>query len=58
LPGVDVDTYEEMSMGEIFSGKSDYFPGLLPLVRSYLDFINCDSVTSSRINQYLELIEK
>jgi glutamate--cysteine ligase catalytic subunit len=58
LPAVDVDIYEEMSMGEIFSGKSDYFPGLLPLVRSYLDFINCDSVTFSRINQYLELIEK
>lgn len=45
-------------MEEIFTGKADYFPGLLPLVYAYLDFINCDALTYSRVKQYLKFIEK
>ena len=52
------NSYEEMTMGEIMCGKGDYFPGLIPLVRAYLDHINCDSVTMRRISSYLELIER
>ena len=47
-----------MTMAEIMCGKGDYFPGLIPLVRAYLDHINCDSVTRQRISKYLELIER
>ena len=52
------NSYEEMTMAEIMCGKGDYFPGLIPLVRAYLDHINCDSVTRQRISKYLELIER
>lgn len=45
-------------MKEIFCGKEDYFPGLLPLVYAYLEFINCDSATFNRVSQYLQFIEK
>jgi glutamate--cysteine ligase catalytic subunit len=45
-------------MAEIFCGKGDYFPGLLPLVYAYLDFINCDRLTYTRVKQYLQFIEK
>ncbi len=52
------DSCEEMTMGQIFNGKGEYFPGLLPLVYSYLDFIQCDSETYRRVDQYLQFIEK
>jgi glutamate--cysteine ligase catalytic subunit len=58
-PGSDEEnSYEEMSMAEIMCGKGGYFPGLIPLVRAYLDCINCDKVTATRINAYLALIER
>jgi glutamate--cysteine ligase catalytic subunit len=47
-----------MTMAEIFLGKEDYFPGLLPLVYAYLDFINCDEATYKRLSEYLQFIEK
>ena len=52
------NAFEEMSMAEIMTGKGDYFPGLIPLVQAYLDYIHCDSVTRRRLSQYLEYIEK
>ncbi|RYH21258.1 hypothetical protein EON65_21090 [archaeon] len=45
-------------MSEIFLGKGEYFPGLLPLVYAYLDFINCDAASYKRIQEYLSFIEK
>jgi glutamate--cysteine ligase catalytic subunit len=58
-PGSDEEnSYEEMTMAEIMCGKGDYFPGLIPLVHAYLDYINCDSITRQRLNQYLDLIKK
>jgi len=52
------NSYEEMTMGEIMTGKGDYFPGLIPLIFAYLDHINCDSVTRQRIEMYLDLIKR
>lgn len=58
-PGSDEENaYEEMTMSEIMGGKGDYFPGLIPLVRAYLDHINADSITMKRVSQYLNFIEK
>jgi glutamate--cysteine ligase catalytic subunit len=39
-------------------GKGDYYPGLIPLVYSYLDLIGCDSQTMIRVDQYLTHIKK
>jgi len=52
------NSYEEMAMSEIMCGKGDYFPGLIPLVHAYLDYINCDTITRGRLNTYLDFIEK
>ena len=58
-PGsAEENSYEEMTMADIMCGKGDYFPGLIPLVHVYLDHINCDSVTRTRLNQYLHFIEQ
>jgi len=52
------NAFEEMSMEEIMCGKGDYFPGLIPLVRAYLDHISADSTSTSRLHGYLDFIEK
>ena len=52
------NAYEEMTMAEIMTGKGDNFPGLIPLVRAYLDHINADKITMGRLNTYLDFIEK
>jgi len=58
-PGSDEEnSYEEMTMKEIMTGKGDYFPGLIPLVRAYLDYINCDDVAHQKITRYLDFIEQ
>jgi len=56
--GPEENSYEEMTLGEIMTGKGDYFPGLIPLVYAYLDHIQCDSVTMERMTKYLDFIEK
>jgi glutamate--cysteine ligase catalytic subunit len=48
---------ELMSVHEIITGKGDHFPGLIPLCRTYLDFIGCDSITRNKVDGYLDLIE-
>jgi len=52
------NSFEEMTMAEIMTGKGDYFPGLIPLVQAYLDHINCDSISRQRIDQYLDFIQR
>eukprot|EP00588_Corethron_pennatum_P017717 CAMPEP_0194304804 /NCGR_PEP_ID=MMETSP0171-20130528/2425_1 /TAXON_ID=218684 /ORGANISM="Corethron pennatum, Strain L29A3" /LENGTH=821 /DNA_ID=CAMNT_0039056163 /DNA_START=130 /DNA_END=2591 /DNA_ORIENTATION=- len=52
------NSYEEMTIAEIFMGKSDYFPGLIPLIHAYLDFVHCDSSTKKKLMEYLTIIEK
>eukprot|EP01035_Chromulina_nebulosa_P029414 gene29414-38983_t len=47
-----------MTMDEIFNGKQSHFPGLIPLVYAYLDYIKCDSETFKRVEQYLTFIQK
>jgi len=56
--GAEENSYEEMTMAEIMTGKGDYFPGLIPLVYAYLDHIQCDSLTMERMTSYLDFIEK
>jgi hypothetical protein len=46
-----------MSLAEIMLGKSDVnYPGLIPLVRLYLDEIDSDEATKLVVNKYLQLI--
>jgi len=52
------NAFEEMTMEEIMCGKGDFFPGLIPLVRAYLDHIHADSTSMTRLHTYLDFIEK
>ncbi|KAK4546775.1 Zn finger-containing GTPase- Activating Protein for ARF [Oleoguttula mirabilis] len=52
------DEYELMTVDEIINGKADgSFPGLIPLVESYLDSVNVDVETRCELAQYLALIK-
>jgi len=48
---------EEMSTNTIFNGD-DEFPGLIPLVRSYLDTMSLDFETRCNTGKYLDLISQ
>lgn len=48
--------WELMTVYEILMGKGDYYPGLIPLCRTYLDFIGCDSVTRTKLDTYLDFL--
>ncbi|KAK4897847.1 glutamate--cysteine ligase [Elasticomyces elasticus] len=51
------DEYELMTVNEIINGNADgSFPGLIPLVESYLDSMNVDVETRCELAQYLALI--
>ncbi|KOS23034.1 Glutamate--cysteine ligase [Escovopsis weberi] len=53
------DEYEEMTIDEIVNGSSTGdFPGLIPLVESYLDSVNVDVETRCELATYLSLISK
>ncbi|KII92773.1 hypothetical protein PLICRDRAFT_37574 [Plicaturopsis crispa FD-325 SS-3] len=52
------DEYTEMSLDEIINGKCGLFPGLLPLVESYLDTLDVDKETRNRIEKYLDLVRR
>ena len=53
-------SYEEMTLDQILNGtgKEEYYPGLIPLVYAYLDYINCDAETLERVSLYLDFISK
>ncbi|KAK4508370.1 hypothetical protein PRZ48_002108 [Zasmidium cellare] len=56
-PGPVEDEYELMTVDEIINGKpASGFPGLIPLVESYLDSVNVDVETRCELAQYLALI--
>lgn len=60
-PGGPVeDEYEEMTVHDIINGSidGDGFPGLIPIVESYLDSVNVDVTTRCQLATYLELIGK
>uniref|UniRef100_A0A1A9ULK3 Glutamate--cysteine ligase n=1 Tax=Glossina austeni TaxID=7395 RepID=A0A1A9ULK3_GLOAU len=50
--------FELMTIGEIFNGKPDTFPGLVPLIRRYLQSMEVDTDTHCTIEQYLRFIQK
>jgi hypothetical protein len=52
------ELFEEMTLGEIMSGKGDYFPGLVPLVYAYLEHIHCEASAFQRIDAYLTFLSK
>jgi len=53
------DEYALMSITEIMNGGGESnFPGLIPLVESYLDGMNIDVETRCELASYLELIKK
>lgn len=52
--------YDLMTISEIVNGSADggAFPGLIPLVESYLDSVNVDVETRCSLASYLDLIRK
>ena len=52
--------WEPMTMAEIMLGKpsASAYPGLIPLVRTYLDMIHCDPETLTVVNAYLDLLSQ
>lgn len=51
------DEYREMTVNEIFNG-SDEFPGLINLIKMYLNSVDIDVDTSCTIQNYLKLISE
>ncbi|XP_036355100.1 glutamate--cysteine ligase catalytic subunit-like [Octopus sinensis] len=49
------DIYSLMTLNEIMNGKDD-FPGLIPLIHKYLDYIDYDFSKRPKIMQYLKYI--
>ncbi|KAF1765699.1 hypothetical protein GCK72_005652 [Caenorhabditis remanei] len=49
---------EEMSIDEIINGKKNGFPGLISLIRQFLDSADVDVDTRCTISQYLNFISK
>ena len=47
-----------MSIDEIINGCAEGFPGLIPLVESYLNSVNVDVETRCDLARYLDLIRK
>ncbi|KIW03568.1 glutamate-cysteine ligase [Verruconis gallopava] len=55
------DEYELMTINEVINGQKDEngeFPGLIPLVESYLNSMNVDVETRCELATYLDLIRK
>lgn len=51
------DEYELMTIDQIINGKGT-FPGLVPLIHSYLMSMDVDADTHCTIQQYLRLIQR
>ncbi|XP_061392071.1 glutamate--cysteine ligase-like [Musca vetustissima] len=52
------DEYELMTLCEIFNGKSNTCPGLIPLIFDYLKTMDIDSNTYGTIEKYLKYLQK
>ncbi|EDX17384.1 glutamate--cysteine ligase [Drosophila simulans] len=52
------ELFQLLSINEIFNGKPNVFPGLVPLIRSYLQSMEVDTDTHCTIEQYLRFIQK
>lgn len=51
------EEYELMTIDQIINGKGT-FPGLVPLIHSYLSSMDVDTDTHCTITQYLRLIQR
>jgi len=51
------DGYSQMSVNEIINGK-DGFPGLVPLIQTFLSSMDVDADTQCTLQQYLSFISK
>ncbi|EIW83068.1 glutamate-cysteine ligase catalytic subunit [Coniophora puteana RWD-64-598 SS2] len=51
------EEYEEMTVNEIINGKGEY-PGLISLVKSYLETLDIDAADRVRIDQYVDLVRR
>lgn len=54
----DCDNYSLMTIDEIINGKEGEFPGLIPLINSYLSGMDVDADTHCTIQQYLKFIQR
>nr|CAD7419820.1 unnamed protein product [Timema poppensis] len=54
----DTDIYTSLSVNHIINGKKGEFPGLIPLINSYLSGMDVDADTHCTIQQYLKLIQR
>lgn len=52
------ELYAEMTIDEIVNGKDGIFPGLAPLIESYLSGMDVDADTHCSVQQYLKLIQR
>ncbi|GAB6024290.1 hypothetical protein CHUAL_008982 [Chamberlinius hualienensis] len=52
------DEYSLLTINEIINGKENEFPGLVPLIHSYLNCVDVDADTHCTIQQYLKFIQK
>ncbi|XP_024085611.1 glutamate--cysteine ligase catalytic subunit [Cimex lectularius] len=52
------DQYCAMTINQIINGKEGVFPGLIPLINSYLNGMEVDTDTHCSIQQYLKLIQR
>ncbi|XP_041872723.1 glutamate--cysteine ligase catalytic subunit isoform X1 [Corvus kubaryi] len=56
--GTDAEEYTLMSIDTIINGKEGVFPGLIPILNSYLENMEVDVDTRCTILNYLKLIKK
>lgn len=52
------EEYTEFTINEIINGKEGTFPGLIPLVNSYLASMDTDADTHCTVQRYLKLIQR
>jgi glutamate--cysteine ligase catalytic subunit len=59
VPPKEDCTTKEMSLDSIFNGDTRTgFKGLLPVIREYLDDLQCDNLTKANLEPYLKLLER
>ncbi|XP_043686278.1 glutamate--cysteine ligase catalytic subunit isoform X1 [Vespula pensylvanica] len=52
------EEYDEFTINEIINGKNGVFPGLIPLVNSYLANMDVDADTHCTVQRYMKLIQR
>ena len=49
-------SWAKLSIDAIINGDGDNFAGLIPLIESYLNSVNCDVATRCELGKYLDLV--